>query len=192
MGKKQPKEVAVIDDPVTFPIRKKKTFQQNIDLFLKMMVARFSKLSAKQYLSYVHKYIARCRAKFRVNNQTQIVKTIEKIKICKACEQWALKKSKIIQCNECEDWYHTSCIEGEDFDDWKCQACVQLSARKSTPRQSMQRRSSAKINCAKCVNRKSANKKLSNDVLIICMKCDQRYHRECFGKKNTVVCYECH
>ncbi len=117
MGKKVNTKQETIKDPQSFPIHKNKTFEKNLNEFLKMMCARFSNISVKEYLKLVHKHIARCRKTFKWGkNQRQIVQTLQKIRICKACDSWAKIKEKIIKCSVCDDYYHLKCLKDSDFE----------------------------------------------------------------------------
>lgn len=56
MGKKTNKQSTYVTAS-TFKIKKNKTSIANLQAYVKLLKAKYSNISTKEYLSYVHKYI---------------------------------------------------------------------------------------------------------------------------------------
>lgn len=53
--------------------------------------------------------------------------TYDFVRVCVGCNQWG-DRSQLIECNQCEDFYHLCCVntEVDDPATWMCHSCVEL------------------------------------------------------------------
>lgn len=100
MPRKQKVPLKALQDPLQYPIRKSKTFSRNLCSFIRMLDKHFSSLPSKNYLRLVHKYVLKCRTRFKKEHQTGYISVRQQIKICKACDGWTGRRP-MVHCLQC-------------------------------------------------------------------------------------------
>lgn len=108
MGKKAGQNKAVAPEIKTFQISKSKTFNTNLNSFIKMLEEHYKNLTSRQFIKEVHQYIARFREKTK-GRELALGQAKQKIKICRQCDGWCGNKH-MVQCTLCEDYYHEQCL----------------------------------------------------------------------------------
>ena len=118
-------EKKTVKDVYTFPIHKNQTIRANLNDYIKLLRSKHSHLPTKEYLTLVHNYIARYTKMKKGVNQSMIVQTTNKIRICHECNKWAVGSQKMIQCSVCEDSFHSVCAgeQSNSHDEYSCKNC---------------------------------------------------------------------
>ena len=107
-------------------ICKHKSLRVNLKEFVQKLHKKNQNITTKQYLIRIHNFINNFRnvAK-KVNNLSKT--TYDYVRVCVGCKNWG-DRSKLIECKQCEDFFHISCVNSEIEDPkyWMCLTCTQL------------------------------------------------------------------
>ena len=103
-----------------------KSLRANLGTFVRKLNQRHQHLTTKEYLVKIHNFIS--NFKTLAKKTTDLNKpAYDFVRICKHCGNWK-KRSRLVECVQCEDYYHRGCLERgiEDLTMWMCPSCVEL------------------------------------------------------------------
>lgn len=108
MGKKTKKTQSQPEDIRSFPISRQKSFNHNLNTFLRMLQEKHTGLTSREFIMEVHSFVTRYKQQTKKKDPS-IGTARHKIKICKHCDGWS-RNSPMLQCTRCEDYYHEHCL----------------------------------------------------------------------------------